>query len=74
VTALDRRLTRLRQSLPPPPPPPRAFDFGRFSPDQQARWEQLSERFAAVGLSGLTDAEVMEIADLEALREREDQQ
>ena len=72
MTALDRRLTRLHQALPPPPPPPREFDFGRFSPDQQARWEQLSERFAAVGLSGLTDAEVGEIADLVSILERAD--
>ena len=71
MTALTRRLTRLNQSLPPPPAPPRELDFTRFSPEQQERWDQLGERFAAVGLSGLTSDEVVEIADLVTLLEED---
>jgi hypothetical protein len=68
---LTRRLARLHQSLPPPPVPPRELDFGRLSLGQLERREQWGERFAAVGISGLTDGEVVEIADLVAIVEKD---
>jgi hypothetical protein len=71
MTALDRRLLRLHHSLPPPLAPPRTVDYTRLTPTQLERYQQLGEQVAAVGLRGLTDAELVEIADLVTLVERE---
>jgi hypothetical protein len=71
VTVLTRRLIRLHHTLPPIQAPPRELDFSRFSPEQLERWDQLNDRFAAVGLSGLTTDELVEIADLVVIVEKE---
>jgi hypothetical protein len=72
MTGLTRRLTRLGGTLPPLPAPPRELAVSRFSPEQQERWGHLNERFAAVGLSGLTADELVEIADLVQILEAAD--
>jgi hypothetical protein len=72
VTPLTRRLTRLQVALPPPPPPPRIPDLSRFSPEQRTRYLHLRERYQAVGLSGLSDVELEEIAGLVGILARED--
>jgi hypothetical protein len=46
-------------------------DYTRLTPTQLERYQQLGEQVAAVGLRGLTDAELVEIADLVTLVERE---
>ncbi len=50
-----------------PPMPPSGIDSSRLTSAQQARVVALHERTCAVGVSGLTDAELDEAIDLWAL-------
>jgi hypothetical protein len=52
-----------------PRSPARRRDLSRLTAHQLTRLELLSEWYAAVGMAGLTDAEVDEVAELLALLE-----
>lgn len=71
MRTLPRRLRTIQAALPPPPPQPRVHDLTRLTPDQRMRLAELSERYQAVGLTGLTDIELEEIAHLVGILERE---
>ena len=55
------RLARLEAAVPKPATRP-VYDLSRLTPDQLERMAELRERIDAVGLSGLTDGEVDELA------------
>ena len=59
VTRVALRLARL-EAVVPKPAPPVAYDLSRLTADQGERMAELRERVDAVGLAGLTDAEVEE--------------
>jgi hypothetical protein len=61
VTRVAVRLARLEAAVPRPVCPP-AYDLSRLSADQLERMAALRERVDAVGLPGLTDEEVDELA------------
>ena len=63
MTRVAVRLARLEAAVPKPVPRP-VYDFSRLSPDQLERMAELRERVNAVGLSGLTDGEVEELAEM----------
>lgn len=71
MTWLAVRITRLHAGM-PPSVAPRVHDLSRLTPDQCTRLAQLSERYPSVGLSGLTDDELHEIAELVGILEQED--
>ena len=68
---MSSRLDRLQAAI-PPPRPVRLHDLTRLTPDQRRRLAELSERYQAVGLEGLTDTELEEIAHLVGILEREE--
>lgn len=70
MTALDRRLTRLRAALPPPRPSPPVRDMSRLTADQQSQLAALTTRYLAVGLTGLTDRELTDLSDLVRILDR----
>jgi len=55
------RLTRLELL---PPPPARVADWSRLTPEEYARYRAIEQRADAVGLDGLTIAEIEDIAAL----------
>jgi len=55
------RLTRLELL---PTPPGRVADWSRLTPEEYARYRAIDQRTDAVGLDGLTDAELEDIAAL----------
>jgi len=55
------RLTRLELV---PTPPARVEDWSRLTPEEYGRYVDIDQRTAVVGLDGLTDAELWEIAAL----------
>jgi len=55
------RLTRLELL---PTPPERVVDWSRLTPEEYARYIAIDQRTDAVGLDGLTDAEIQEAAAL----------
>ena len=68
---MSTRLDRLRAAI-PLPRLPREHDLSRLTPDRRMRLAELSERYQAVGLTGLTDTELEEIAHLVGILEREE--
>ncbi len=65
--ALGRRLEGLRAALPEPSPPVPPIDPSRLSTEQLVRMAELQERWLAVGLAGLTDAELDEVIAVQKL-------
>jgi len=63
VTKVSVRLTRLEAAVPKPVLRP-AYDLARLTADQLERMAELRERIDAVGLAGLTDGEVDELAEM----------
>ncbi len=61
MTKVAVRLARVEAMVPKPVPQP-AYDLSRLTADQLERMAQLRERVDVVGLSGLTDGEVEELA------------
>ncbi len=59
--ALRHRLDGLRAALPEPPAPMPPIDPSRFTKEQIVRMAELQERWQAVGIEGLTDAELDEV-------------
>ena len=55
------RLTRLELL---PTPPERVVDWSRLTPEEYGRYRAIDQRTDAVGLDGLTDAELEDIAAL----------
>ena len=62
MTRVAARLAKLEAAIPPPPPPAPAYDLSRLAPAQLARMAVLRGRVDAVGLSGITDGELDELA------------
>ncbi len=58
---LGTRVDRVRAAMPEPPPPAPPIDPSRLTTAQLIRLAELQERWQAVGLSGLTDAELDEV-------------
>jgi len=68
VTKVAARLARLEAAV-PVPTPVQAFDPGVFTPAQVARMAEIQPRYAALGLAGLTDEELEDLAQIaEAVR------
>ena len=63
MTRVGVRLTRLEATVPKPVTRP-VYDLSRLTADQRERMAGLRERVDAVGLSGLTDGEVHELAGM----------
>jgi len=63
VTRVAVRLTKLEAAVPKPVTGP-AYDLSRLTADQLERMAELRERIDAVGLAGLTDREVDELAGM----------
>lgn len=61
MTRVAARLTRLEAAVPSPVPAP-PYDLSRLTPAQLERMAELRHRVDVVGLSGLTDSEVEELA------------
>lgn len=61
MTGVAVRLARLEAAVPRPVPRP-VYDLSRLTPDQLDRMADLRARVDAVGLTGLTDGEVDELA------------
>ena len=59
--ALGRRLEGLRAALPEPSPPVPPLDPTRLTKAQIVRMAELQTRWQAVGIEGLTDAELDEV-------------
>ena len=60
------RLRRLEAAI-PPSREPYPYDVSRLTPAQMERCAELRERVDAVGMDGLTDAEVEEGAAIEEI-------
>ncbi len=64
---LGARVERVKEALPKPPPPVPPIDPSRLSTEQIVRMAELQERWQAVGLAGLTDAELDEVIAVQKL-------
>ena len=64
---LGVRVERVKEALPKPPPPVPPIDPSRLSTEQIVRMAELQERWLAVELSGLTDAELDEVIAVQKL-------
>lgn len=63
MTRVAVRLARLEAAVPKPVPRP-AYNLSRLTYDQLGRMAELRERADDVGLAGLTDGEVDELAEM----------
>ena len=63
MTRVGVRLTRLEAAVPKPLTGP-AYELSRLTADQLEWMAELRERIDAVGLAGLTDVEVDELAGM----------
>lgn len=63
VSKVAVRLAKPEAMVPKPIPQP-VYDLSRFTPDQLWRMAELRGRVDEVGLSGLTDGEVEELAGM----------
>lgn len=63
MTKLAPRLAKLEAAVPMPVPAP-VYDLSRLTPGQLRRMGELRGRIDAVGLPGLTDGEVDELAEM----------
>lgn len=70
MSRLPARLTRLQAVL-PPPPASRVVDLSRLTEPQLERLRELNARIEAVGLRGITDVELEEIAALVRILEED---
>lgn len=64
MSRVAARLARVAAAVPPPRPPAQDYDLSRLTPDQLARMGVLRGRIDAVGLSGITDDELEELATI----------
>ena len=72
MTQVRHRLDRLESTCPRPDPRP-VHDLRRLNDGQRSRLEQLNDRFMTVGMTGLADAEIEEVAELlHILEDRDD--
>ncbi len=61
------RLDQIKAVLPEPPPPTPPIDPSRLTREQLVRMAELQERWQAVGIEGLTDAELDEVIAMRAI-------
>ncbi len=64
---LEMRVGRIEAVLPEPPPPAPPIDPSRLTREQLVRMAELQERWQAVGIEGLTDAELDEVIAMRAI-------
>lgn len=67
MRCLGVRVGRVEALRPPPPPVPPALDPSRLTAAQMERAAELQARWLAVGVAGLTDAELDDIIALQTL-------